>query len=212
IESQAAPSLFQRLRELIFPRRPIYALAVLSLVLGLSLAVWIVSLKRENQRLIAQLNQEQITRDAEAAREIEEAQRQRDEARRLAEQLKAQEDKLTRPQLNPPIIDLLSGNIRVRGESRLAGAELSASDIRFTLVLPPPERNYPDYEIEIINPGGATMVNERGLRPHEMTGVFTISLPRSLFPPGEYRCNVYGIGRGKRTRVSGGVARIRYKQ
>jgi len=215
---QAPSSLFQRLRELIFPLRSVYAFAALSLVLSLSLAAWIMSLKRENRGLIARLNQGQIARDAEAAREIEETQRQRDEARTRSEQLEAQLDtsrreidELMRPQLNVPIIDLPLGATRAQGDSRL-DIELPAGAARFVLVLPapPPEQNYPDYAIEIHNRRGAPVVDEKGLRP-DPTGGFTIALPRGLFPAGEYRFNVYGIGRGKRTRVSGGVARIRYK-
>lgn len=43
IESQPAPSIFQRFRELIFPFRFVYALAAMSLVLSVSLAFWAAS-------------------------------------------------------------------------------------------------------------------------------------------------------------------------
>lgn len=215
---QAPLSLFQRIRELVFPLRSIHALAALSLVLSLSLAFWIMSLKRENQELLAQVSQRQNARDAEAAKEIEEAQRQRDEARAQARQLEEQADRsrreideLTKPQLNAPIIDLPLGETRSQGASRPV-IEIPAGAARFTVVIPAPasERNYPDYAIEILNQSGAPVVNERGLRPDPESG-FTITLPRRLFPAGEYRFNVYGLGRGGRVRVSGDIVRIRYK-
>ncbi len=203
-EPQSAPSFFRRLRELFISLRFVYASAALSLALILLLAVWLRSLKEENRGLIA--------RNAEAARKIEETQMQRDQARALSEQLEAQVDELTRPQLNVPIIDLPLGSVRSQGDSNMADVELSESDNYFALILPPPDQNYPDYDIEILRQRGESVINERGLQPDKVAGVFKIMLPRALFPPGVYRFNVYGIGRGERTRVSGGAARIRYKQ
>lgn len=200
-EPQVPPSLFQRLSARIFTPRFVYMVEALSLALILGLAAWIVSLKRENLGLIA--------RDAEATREIKETRGQRDEARASSEHIEAQSKK---PQLNMPVVDLLSGVARAGGGFGPADVKLSASDTRFALILPGPERKYPDYAIEILDPDGATVIDERGLRPDKDAGVFTISLPRELFRPGIYRVNVYGIGEGKRTRVSGGVARISHER
>jgi hypothetical protein len=173
----------------------------LSLALILALAVWIVSLKEENRGL--------IDRDAEIAREIEKTRGERDKARANAEDAQAQSRK---PQLNIQIKDLLAGMTRSRGDSGPVDVELSASATHFALILPAPEREFPDYSIEILDRGGAPVVNEGGLLPDKDAGVFTISLPSVLFKPGVYRVNVYGIAQGERARVSGGVARILYKK
>ena len=106
LQSSWKPSLFQRLGGFIFPLRPAYALAALSLAISLSLVLWVMSLNRENQNLIARLNQQPSTRDqnepvaqqppAESTKEVEEAQQQRDDARARAAQLEAQLAELRR--------------------------------------------------------------------------------------------------------------------
>jgi hypothetical protein len=205
------PGFFQRLRQLTFSLRPAYALAAFSLVLSLSMAAWVVSLNREKRELIARLSREQGARDA-LSEEVENTRRRGAEARARAEQLEAQVNELKRPQLNVQIIDLPPGGVRGGGDPSLVDIELLPGETRFDLILPPPEQDYPDYAIEILDRNGAPVVNEKGLTPHKKAGVFTISFPRESLPPGEYRFNVYGVGRGKKTRVSGGVFRIRYKQ
>jgi hypothetical protein len=100
----------------------------LSLALILALAVWIVSLNRENRGL--------IDREAEVAREIGGIRGERDIARAKAEDAQAQ---LNRPQLNIQIKDLLSGMTRARGDSGPVDVDLSASATHFALILPAPK-------------------------------------------------------------------------
>jgi hypothetical protein len=204
------PGFFQRLRQLMFSLRPAHALAAISLVVGLSLAVWVVSLNREKRELIAQMSRGQGGRDA-LAEEVEIMRRQGDEARSRVEQLKAQVDKLKRPQLNVQIKDLPPGGTRAEGDPRLVDIELLPGEKRFDLILQSPEQDYPDYAIEILDRSGAPVANEEGLIPNKKAGVFTISFPRESLPPGEYRFNVYGIRLGKKTRVSGYILRISHK-
>ncbi len=210
------PSFYQRLRRLMFSFRPAYALATLSLVLSLALAAWVVSLNWEKQGLIAQLNQGQDGREA-LTKQIEETQRQGDEARKRVEQMKGELDKtrrerdeLLKPQLNVPVVDLPRGETRAPGDPRPV-IKPDAKGAFFTLLIPdPPEPHYPEYAIEILDQSRATVVNEKGLI-RDPEGGFAILLPRHLFPPGEYRFNVYGLGRGGRRQVMGEVITIRYK-
>jgi hypothetical protein len=211
------PSFFQRLRDLIFPLRPAYALAALSLALSLSLAAWIISLRRQNQALITQVNQRQIARDAEAKKEIEEALRRSVEARKQVEEIKGELDKtlrerdeLRKPQLNITIADLPLGETRAPGDPRPV-IKPDAGGAFFILLIPdPPEPYYSKYAIEILDRNRAPVMDERGLR-RDSEGGFTMLAPRQLFPPGEYSFNIYGLGRGGRTRVMGGVISIRDK-
>jgi hypothetical protein len=196
-----APSLFQRLRERIFTPPFVYLVEGVSLAAILALIVWVAFLKRENRELIA--------RDSRAVMEIEKMRGQRDESRSKAEQFEAQ---LNSPNINFYLRELLPVHPRGVDSSGATNVELSASDTYFALVAPPPEREYPEYAIEILGSGGVTVVGKGGMRQDEKSGRFIISLPRALFPTGIYLINVYGIGSGKRTKVSGGVVRIRYKQ
>jgi anti-sigma factor RsiW len=153
--SQSLPasgrSWFQRLGELIFPQRLAYALAALLSVVSLALVVWIMSLEREKQNLVARLNEQQgdrapVVRNqddanarkalAEAERAIEETKRQRDEERlrveqleKQAAQLEAQRDQarrdnnvLIRPQPNAPVVELnMDGSSRGTNEPPRGG-------------------------------------------------------------------------------------------
>lgn len=217
---RTAPSFFQQLRDQLFPFRLVPALAALSLLLALSLGFWALSLRREKQTLLAQLTEQQTAREAEIAQEIAALQQQKNEAQLRAnqlateaEQVRKERDELLKPQLNAPIVDLELSPSRGTSEPR---KETSPGTLlltaRFTLVIPAsvPEPKHPDYAIEIFNQRGEAVVKETGLRLPPVGG-FTIDLPRQSFPAGEYRVQVYGLGRGARVRVAEGVFRIRYQ-
>lgn len=221
---------------LFFPLRPAHALAALALGVSVLLAVWILSLNRENETLLAQLNQGQTVREqervatqkvlAEAGKEIEEAQRRRDEARNQPEQFAKQPKKPPRPAaeplLNVPHVDLSLDGADTLDETRGSGQtrpqnessqliKLRKDTVSFALTIPASTLglHYPDYAIEITNQQDTAILTTRGLRYDSDVG-FSLSLPCRLLPEGEYTFKVYGLSRGARTLVSRGVARIQY--
>jgi type II secretory pathway pseudopilin PulG len=224
------PSFFQRLRELTFPARLASALAILSLALSLALGFWLISVNRENQALTAQINERRIADDqdnlasqkalAEASKEIEAAQRQRDEAHKRADRLEArlaqspQSSDYPATQINIPVVSLRPGGPRAAGDdqSLIEPIELPAGAASFTLIIPAyaPDIDNSDHTLEIINQRDAVVLVRKGLRPVRGVG-FTILLSCRLLPAGLYHFNVYRLDRSKKERVSGGVARISYK-
>jgi hypothetical protein len=218
-QPSAAPAprtFFQRLREQFFGFRLLPASAVLLFVCSVALGAWALSLRRERQTLVAQLTQQQTEQAAVRAQEIAAAQQQRDEAHTRAEQLAAELEKtkrareeLAKPQPNIPIVTPLPGDTRSHTPQAI---ELSDQATRFTLVIPAtaPATKYSDYALEILNQSGTTIVNEKGLAFQPDSG-FTILLPSRLFPAGEYRVKVFGLGRGAKVSVAETVVRLRYK-
>lgn len=218
-----------RLGQWISPPRLAYLLAAASIVLTLSLGIWLLSLNRKNQTLIVELRQGHNAHEQEklaaqnarmaADKKIEEALRQRDEARDRLERLAAQSERSRRqasePQLKVSIADLVVDKSVTRGseDPKVYLIELSPEITAFTLIIPWFELNppYSDYAILIKNRNGATILNRKGLH-YEPTEGFTPVLPRRLFPAGEYSFSVYGLGHGGKTTLQEGIARISYKK
>lgn len=224
-QAPASASFFQRLRAQFFPFRLIPALVVLSLLLSLSLGAWVLSLQRTKQTLLVQLTQQQTAREGATAKEIADAQQQRDEARLQAQQLatdlekaRHEKDELGKTQLNPPIIDLPLSAMRTRGTTPPASPAqpptitVAKGTVRFTVIIPAVavEKTFPDYVLEILAPNGKSIVEEKGLTLDPTSG-FRVSLPSQSYPAGDYRFTIYGLGRGSKVKVISDVVRIRYQ-
>lgn len=99
-------------------------------------------------------------------------------------------NELSSPQANAPIVDLFPEPLR-GGKDEMATL---ATDARvFLLVLNPTDsRPFPRYELEIARTGGAIVWH--GDLTRNDVGSFTLSLPRSVVSPGEYRLHLWGDG------------------
>jgi hypothetical protein len=215
-------SAFQRFGGWFFWPRSTYALAVVSLLITLLCGFWLISLNRQNQSLIAQLNQGQSARNqehvtaqaalAESEKKIAEAQRQRDEAqsreKQTAEDLAKIQRQINEPQLNVPIEEFMASQ-RTTGDKGLS-IKIRAGTPRFTLIIPVPASSlhYPDYALEITNQQGSRILYSKGLRLDPAVG-FTVSLSGQQFINGKYHFRIFGLRRGKRIPLTHDIADIR---
>jgi len=191
------------------------------LIVSLGLGGWILSLRRENQRLAAHLNEQLAEREqavAAATKSLEEARRQLEKATRHAEQdqshiaeLRQTVEELSQPQLNIPIADLSPRDF-VRGpESAVKTIEVPSGANLFTLILNTTHQpSYPSYALEILDQGSKVVWQGRGLQKSSL-GNFTIALSRRLFPAGQYQIKLYGLSQGRRELVEEYALRIRYQ-
>lgn len=203
------------------PARLPYAIAASLFIVSLALAAWIVSLRQENQQLMARLTVSPAGQDRDLAsikRSLQEARRRLAEAARRDEeyqtqiaQLQQSLEELSQPQVNVPIADLYpQGFIRGQQET-VETIEVPPDANFFALVLNVSDRrSYASYALEIVDREGKVVWRDRGLRMSSYDN-FTLMLPRRLFPAGEYRIALYGLRDGRRELVERYVLRIRYQ-
>lgn len=106
-------------------------------------------------------------------------------------------EELTQPQANVPILDLWP-DPATRGGWQSVAAEVPAEADSFILILnlaDPAE--YPDYEVELVDPEGEEIWRRRGFRMSAIGSNFTVSLSRHFLPPGEHAIRLHGVD-GKR--------------
>lgn len=227
--SQVVPSsrtpLWQRLGGWIFSPRPAYSLAAIAIVFSLALVFWIISLNREKQALIAQLNQGRSTYEQEqlaaqnaleaANEEIAKARHERDDALRREKEPTAQVDKPSQA-AGEPLLDVETVNVNVDNQERGKAdkvIELSSKTSSFIFRIPwyeldPP---YDDYSILIKDRTNKPVLDRRGLHYESKQG-FSPVLPRKLFSTGEYTFEVYGHIRGSKTLLQTGTASIKFNK
>jgi Putative zinc-finger len=102
-------------------------------------------------------------------------------------------------QLNTPIIDLFPGDVVVRGAGGAppAARALPAGAEPVTLVLNVSDRReFPAYELRLLDAHGAEVARRRGLRRDPETGAFTLSLPTALLAGGAGKIEVWGVRAG----------------
>ena len=204
-----------------------YAVAAAALILSLILGWLLISKSRENQRLVAEVNNRQAT----AAEALDESRRQLAEttqraeqesaARRAAEQELARRDaskqnatseQRSAPDVNVPIIDL-NPHDAGRGEQNQTAAtiQLPADTDLFTLILnlgsEDPSR---DYSLEVTDQNNRPIWSNRNLRKSPYNN-FTVALRRGSFPAGEYRLKIYGVRDGRRQLIEQYAIRLTYR-
>ena len=214
-----------------------YAVAAAALILSFALGALLLSKSRENQRLLAEINNQQPTPNAadnrtaealaESRRLLEETNRrveQESAARRAAEEqlakrnaaqrssagTKASADRIP-PDVNVPIIDL-NPHDAGRGEQnpQPAAIQLSSDTDLFTLILNlGGEDASSSYSLEVTDRGNKTIWVNRNLRKSPYNN-FTVAMHRRSFPPGEYRLKIYGLRNGRRELVEEYAIRLVY--
>src|SRR5262245_13279906 len=170
------------------------------LVVSLACVAWVISLKRENARMAARLNEQLASRD-QASQSLTDARRELEAAARLAGQqqteiaeLRRSVDDLSQPQVNVPITDLEQQANRGGDGATTVTAPVGANI--FTLILHVADGpSFPDYALEVIDGRGRPLMRAQSLRKSQLN-TFTVALPRRLLPAGRYRLKLYGLRSG----------------
>lgn len=229
-----APSFLVRVQAFFLRPQIAYALVLILLIVGL---LWISSSRRERRELLARLNQpvtqDETARDsqessAEIFRKIEDVQQQRDAERSRVNQLEARNAQLEAEKnalnnkhnsrtsnaallVNVPVLQLpnqkRSGDVSV--------IDVPANATVFTLVVPDPapDKTFSEYEIEIRNLTGITMLRKNGLHFSKVLNdkALTLMIPTRLVPAGQYWFSVYGITDDGRKVEGEQLILVRYK-
>jgi len=203
-----------------------YAMAAVFLILCVFLGFWAVSLKRANERLNLQAENQRTQRETDLAaanQDLEETRRRLDESLRQSQpsggenkktevaELQQKVDELSRPQYNIPITDL-EPHGSVRGEANPGKTiEVGPGVNYFTVILNVSgQPSFKDYLLEIQDRGGKTIWNGRGLRKSQYN-TFTVMLTRRLLPAGSYHLKLYGASGSQRELIENYPVRIEYK-
>ena len=203
------------------------ALAALFLILALVFGAQLISQRRENERLVAQVNEKELA-TAEAKRRAEQAEAAREElAQRAAEAQRTAEAQASRPpaetpkgsdrtRLDQPLANVPIFELEPRGSTRNSGADAvtleAASDTRLiTLILHVNEElSAAAYSLEVVDKAGRPVWTSRGLRQNRYRN-FTIALPRRAFPAGAYRLRLYSLRDGRREIVEEYAIELQYR-
>jgi hypothetical protein len=215
------------LRVIFSTPRLAYALAAASLIIAVSLAAWVATLRRETSELQAKVDQQSgdLDRATAASRSLDEARRELEAAVKRNEQYRLEIDDLSKrnedlslaiedaPQAssNAFIADIRPDD-SVRsdaGRARIIEVPFPsyAGVIAINMTLSE-QPSHASYEMEIFNQPGNLLRRVRNLKVTE-DGTCTVSVPARLMPGGESRIKFYGIGRGARTIVEDYRVRIR---
>jgi Putative zinc-finger len=104
--------------------------------------------------------------------------------------LRNQRDELSRPEVNPQIVELSPSPLR--GGGAAGEPALKPEGRQVTLVLHSDDpRRFADYEVELTGADGTVIWKEKGLRRQEL-GYFSLILPRRLLESGD-RLRLWGI-------------------
>jgi len=194
-----------------------YAIAASLLVLSLLLGALLISKSRENQRLVAEVNNRHTAEAAEARRLLE----QESAARRAAEEELARRDAAPKstilpkrsvaPQANVPIVDLNPQDAGRGGQNpKAATVQLSPDTDLFTLILNlSGEDSGHHYSLEVTDRNNRIIWTARDLRKSPYNN-FTVALRRRSFPAGEYRLKIYGLRDGRRQLIEAYAIRLTY--
>lgn len=210
VRTAAQPNLWSRFLALFNPLTA--TLAAASLLLSLALGTAWFSFRRQNQTLIAQVEQQRNElNDAAALKsQIEELQRQQaDLTAKLAQQQTAGQEALqaeierlkqeleqgTQPQVNVPQFDLdpVPATRSAGSSGKIAAINVPATATSFTLNLPGAgSKPFPNYLIELQD----TKTNKviwSAERKQDNETTFTLTLSKRNLPAGNYRIRLFGL-------------------
>ncbi|HEU4508576.1 MAG TPA: zf-HC2 domain-containing protein [Pyrinomonadaceae bacterium] len=213
-----------------------YAVAAAALVLSFALGALLISKSRENQRLVAEVNNRQSTTNSDAAEALAESRRlleettrraeQESAARRVAEEELARRDAAEksssrtkqssvagqRPDVNVPIIDLNPQDAgRGVQNQNVATVQLPPETDLFTLILNlSGEDSSRDHSLEVTDRNNRTIWTARDLRKSPYNN-FTVAMRQRSFPAGEYRLKIFGLRDGRRELIEEYAIRLTYR-
>ena len=191
------------------------ALAMSFLVAAVLLGVWSLSVRRENQRLAREANEqsrvaEELQRSEAKIRELEasgtasseqlevlrkENERLKEEIATAAGRPETQVAQIRQPDANLPVINIypLGDTQRSGGGSEINQLRLPPGIERFVLLLSDFESGYSNYHVEISDSAGRQLMRRVGIKP-DRNGEIRVVLNR-LFSAGQYRVKLYGQGK-----------------
>ncbi|MGH9855137.1 MAG: hypothetical protein ACREBD_35340, partial [Blastocatellia bacterium] len=198
-EERVVPSQPSLLRRFISSGVAAYAGAAALLVICLACVVLIISLRRQNAELAAQLK-EQVSRRNQASQSVAETNDQLAQAMRRAEQQQQEITELRRsiedfsqPQVNAPITDLDPQSVRGDTEKAVTTVTVPKGSTLFTVILHVAGGpSYSEYALEILDGQGRPVRRVKGLY-RSPADTFTVALSRRLLPAGRYRLRLYGL-------------------
>ena len=200
-----------------FPGVAAYAGAAALLIIGLACVVSIISLRRQNAELAAQLKDQMSRRDQAAQSAAETNDRFAKTMRRAEQQqqeiteLRRSIDELSQPQVNTPITDLDPQNVRGGAGGPVTTAPAPKDATLFTVILHAAAGpSYSEYALEILDEKGQRLRRVKGLY-RSPADTFTVTLPRRLLPAGRYRLRLYGLYAGGSKAVGDYPIRVHYQ-
>jgi anti-sigma factor RsiW len=210
------PGLPRRLNDIFSTGLRAYATATL-LVISLACVAWVISLRRENLRMSARLEEQLSMRDqtsqslAETRRQLEEITRRAEERQNEIAKLSRSVDELSQPQFNAPITDLESQNMRSGAQNAVAIVTMPVRVNLFMLILHVSDKQtFPEYALEILDRQGRRVWRAQGLR-RSQADTFTVAMQRRLLPAGQYRIRLYGQETGRSETIGDYAIRVRYQ-
>jgi hypothetical protein len=206
-----------------------YIAATFLLAVSLALAIWSLSMRSQNQKLAARLNEEIAKGEQKIPTTEQQNQTDRSPnetsqqavAPETSERLKRYEteiaelrrnvDELSRPQLNTPIIDLEpQGATRGESSARFKLIEVPSTAHLFTVVLNVSgQPKASSYAVEITDLNGQVIWKGQGLHK-SADNTFTLSVSRRMLPAGRYHFVLYTLG-AQRERVEDYAVEVQYK-
>jgi hypothetical protein len=211
------PGWPRRLTNLFFPRLATYVIIAALLFISLACVAWVISLRRENLRMTARLEDQLSNRDqtsqslAETRRQLEEVTRRAEEQQKEIAEMRRSVDDLSRPQVNVPITDLELQNVRGGAGSAVTTVTAQADANLFMLILHiAAESAFSDYALEVLDGQGRRVWRAQGLR-RSQADTFTVTLQRRLLPAGQYRLRLYGLRAGRSEAIGDYAIRVSYK-
>lgn len=227
VRTAAQPNLWSRFLALFNPLTA--TLAAASLLLSLTLGAAWVSFRRQNQTLMAQVEQQRTELNTAAAlkTQLEELQRQQAElTAKLTQQQTAGQEALqaeierlkkeieqgTQPQLDIPQFDIdPTPATRSAGSSgKIATINVPATATSFTLNLPGAGSNpFPNYLIELQDTKTSKVVWSAERKQDNET-TFTVTLSKRNLPAGTYRIRVFGLKGKQKEQVHDYEAQVNY--
>lgn len=207
-----------------------YAAAAMLLLVTSFLAYKLISLRHENQQLLAsaQIYQQQVrgteTTIGQVNDELQRTRQQLDETNRKAQlaesqvaelqraaEQKAKSETVVQPQFNVPIIDLAPQDTRGQAGSESKKIDVPAGVNFVTLILNiNGQPNFSDYALEILDRQGKAVYQGKGLKKNAENS-FTIAISRSQLASGQYRFKLYGIQQGQQTLIQDYLVQLRYQ-
>lgn len=190
------------------------AMTAALLLLTLALGVWLLTMRQQNRVLVAQLNQQhnEAAENAPLRERIEELERRQSELSAQSagqqtagqealtaenERLKRELYELSKPQLDPPQIDV-DPNVETRaasgsGKDTVTTFNIPPSASSFTINLPGAgSKPSPNYLIELVD-AKTNKVVWSGPRQQDKETTFTLTLVKRSLPAGKYRIRVSGL-------------------
>jgi hypothetical protein len=192
-----------------------YAAAAGLLIVSLSLGWWVVSLRRENNRLagLSGPGSAGVGSPLHLREQLQQAARRLEQSETEMAQLRQTVDEFARPQLSPPLQEIRAPEVRrSRGgdapDNRVTFASgVHLVNVTLTVDGPPAAVRY---AVEILDRQGKLIWEGTGRRQNRDDD-YEIGLWRSVLAPGPYRINLYTFRRDQKRLLQSYQVRVEHR-